>query len=256
MRFTTRHDADMAFGWARHHEHEHERSWQGGPFGEREHERHGPGGRRRGSPMFGRGDLKFALLELLTDQPQHGYEMIKALEERSGGFYTPSAGAIYPTLQMMEDIGWATSQTVAGKKVYTLTEAGKQALQEHNAAPADQYAQRREHHHDAHAGPPNGPHLGPPHERERSYRGPGPHASPELHALHDESKAIEHLMRAAVRASRGDPAVVTQLQGILGQARDALNQVLNHLATQLPYTPPQTPQDASATESDPAADIM
>ena len=250
MRFTTRHDADMAFGWARHHEQDN--PWQDGPFGE--HERHGPGGRRRGSPMFGRGDLKFALLELLTNQPQHGYEMIKALEERSGGFYTPSAGAIYPTLQMMEDIGWVTSQTVAGKKVYTMTEAGKQALQEHTTAPEGPRSRQ----HGPHMGPQRGPRMGgPQHERPHGHHdGPRPHASPELHALHDESKAIEHLMRAAVRAAHGDPAVVTQLQGILGQARDALNQVLNQLATQPAYTAPQTAPEASATGEGPAADTL
>src|SRR6266516_4862688 len=72
----------------------------GGPFG-------GPGGPQgpfgEGHRFFGRGDVKYALLELLRERPMHGYEMIKALEEKSGGFYTPSAGTIYPTLQMLED---------------------------------------------------------------------------------------------------------------------------------------------------------
>ncbi|HJT59495.1 MAG TPA: PadR family transcriptional regulator, partial [Ktedonobacteraceae bacterium] len=65
----------------------------GGPFG--------PG--REGGRFFGRGDMKFALLQLLQERPMHGYEMMKALEEKSGGFYTPSPGSIYPTLQMLED---------------------------------------------------------------------------------------------------------------------------------------------------------
>ena len=67
--------------------------------------------------MFGRGDLKYALLDLLQERPKHGYEMIKELESRAGGFYTPSAGAVYPTLQLLEDRGWVTAETTEGKKV-------------------------------------------------------------------------------------------------------------------------------------------
>ncbi|HEX8732884.1 MAG TPA: PadR family transcriptional regulator, partial [Ktedonobacterales bacterium] len=69
----------------------------------------GPGPR-----MFERGYLKYALLDLLLESPKHGYEMMKNLEERMGGFYAPSAGAVYPTLQLLEDRGWATSETVEG----------------------------------------------------------------------------------------------------------------------------------------------
>src|SRR5260221_1400337 len=56
--------------------------------------------------------------------------MIKELDERSGGFYTPSAGAVYPTLQLLEDRGWVTSQTADGKKVYSITDTGRAALAE------------------------------------------------------------------------------------------------------------------------------
>src|SRR5262249_3333218 len=93
----------------------------GGPFGL------GGEGRR----FFGRGEVKFALLNLLQERPMHGYEMMKALEERSGGFYTPSAGSIYPTLQMLEDRGLVTVQEIEGKKVYTITDAGRALIDEH-----------------------------------------------------------------------------------------------------------------------------
>src|SRR5215475_2225608 len=66
----------------------------------------GPGGPRAPflrARMFGCGDLKYALLDLLQERPKHGYELIKELEEKSGGFYSPSAGAIYPTLQLLAD---------------------------------------------------------------------------------------------------------------------------------------------------------
>src|SRR6266852_3133281 len=79
----------------------------------------GSGG--EGGRFFGRGDVKFALLELLRERPMHGYEMMKALEEKSGGFYRPSPGSVYPTLQMLEDGGLVTSNEVEGKKVYSIT---------------------------------------------------------------------------------------------------------------------------------------
>ncbi len=95
----------------------------GGPFGEEDAGI--PGAGRR---FFGRGDLKYALLELLEERPMHGYELMKALQERTGGMYTPSAGSVYPTLQMFEDRGFVTVSEVEGKKVYTITDAGREFL--------------------------------------------------------------------------------------------------------------------------------
>lgn len=84
---------------------------------------------RRGN-VFQKGDLKYVILGLLKDNPRHGYDIIRELEERSRGLYKPSPGVIYPTLQMLEEMGYATSSEQEGKKVYTITEAGKQFLQE------------------------------------------------------------------------------------------------------------------------------
>lgn len=92
-----------------------------------------PGFGGRGGPgrrYFGRGDVKYALLELLALEPMHGYQMMKALEEKSDGQYTPSAGSIYPTLQMLEDRSWIEADEADGKKVYRSTEAGAEALAE------------------------------------------------------------------------------------------------------------------------------
>lgn len=80
--------------------------------------------------FFDRGDLKYVILELLRERPRHGYDIIRALEERFRGMYAPSPGTVYPTLQMVEDMGYATSQEQDGKRVYTLTEAGRQFLGE------------------------------------------------------------------------------------------------------------------------------
>ncbi len=76
-----------------------------------------------------RGDIKFLLLEILKDNPKHGYEIISDLESRSGG-YRPSAGSVYPTLQMLEEGGYLTGEQVEGKKIYTITDEGLKLLEE------------------------------------------------------------------------------------------------------------------------------
>jgi DNA-binding PadR family transcriptional regulator len=80
--------------------------------------------------FFGKGDLKYLILDALRDQPRHGYDVIRELESRSGGLYTPSAGAVYPTLQMLEDMGAVTSTEQDGRKTYTITEEGRRILAE------------------------------------------------------------------------------------------------------------------------------
>jgi DNA-binding PadR family transcriptional regulator len=82
-------------------------------------------GRGRGGPRARRGDVRAAVLALLDERPMHGYEMIKQLEERTGGAWAPSAGSIYPTLQMLEDEGLINGIEVDGKRRFTLTDAGK-----------------------------------------------------------------------------------------------------------------------------------
>ncbi len=79
---------------------------------------------------FEKGDIKYVILDALRDRPSYGYEIIRALEERFGGLYTPSAGTIYPTLQMLEDMGYVTAEQRDGRKVYTITEAGQTFLAE------------------------------------------------------------------------------------------------------------------------------
>src|SRR5271155_2192626 len=86
----------------------------------------GPPGARR----LGAADLQLVLLALLAEQPAHGYELIRVLEERSGGFYTPSPGVIYPALTYLEEIGYATFESEGAKKLYQITEAGRRYLEE------------------------------------------------------------------------------------------------------------------------------
>ena len=78
---------------------------------------------------FHRGDLKYVILELLKDKPRHGYDIIRELEELSYGFYKPSPGVIYPTLQMLEEMGYASSTEQEGKRVYSITEEGLKFLE-------------------------------------------------------------------------------------------------------------------------------
>jgi DNA-binding PadR family transcriptional regulator len=81
----------------------------------------GKGGRRR----MRRGDIRTAVLVVLAEQPRHGYEVIQALEEKTGGAWRPSAGSVYPTLQLLEDEDLARSSERDGKRVYELTEQGR-----------------------------------------------------------------------------------------------------------------------------------
>ena len=96
------------------------------------------GGNWRGGRMFEQGGLKFVILRLLDEKPRHGYEIIKELEERSGGRYTPSPGTVYPTLTMLEDMGFASAAVEeGGKKVYSITDAGRQHLAENKSTVDD-----------------------------------------------------------------------------------------------------------------------
>ena len=88
----------------------------------------GGGGRGRGR-MFDNGDLRLVVMQLLSERPRHGYEIIKALEERVGGGYSPSPGVVYPTLTLLEELGHASvTDERAGRKLYTLTPDGRTAL--------------------------------------------------------------------------------------------------------------------------------
>jgi DNA-binding PadR family transcriptional regulator len=87
------------------------------------------GGWRRAGRFFEQGELKYVILQLLDEKPRHGYEIIKELEERAAGAYAPSAGTVYPTLQLLEDLGYASVATEeSGKKVYSITEEGRKHL--------------------------------------------------------------------------------------------------------------------------------
>jgi DNA-binding PadR family transcriptional regulator len=92
------------------------------------------GGNFRIGRMLASGDLRLVALYLIEQQPRHGYDLIKAVEERSGGFYTPSPGIVYPALTYLDEVGYVTSQPDGNKKLYTITEEGRAHLRENREA--------------------------------------------------------------------------------------------------------------------------
>ncbi|MGP5071180.1 PadR family transcriptional regulator [Arthrobacter rhombi] len=82
-------------------------------------------GKRPGT-RAGRGEVRTAVLALLAERPMHGYQIIREIEERSGGRWKPSAGSVYPTLQLLADEGFISAEESNGRKIYSLTEAGRE----------------------------------------------------------------------------------------------------------------------------------
>ena len=108
----------------------------GGFFGR--HGRHGRGGGDdfRTGRKLGAGDLQLLLLSLLQENPRHGYELIKELESRTSGYYTPSPGVIYPALTYLEEIGFASVEAEGNKKLYRITDTGAAFLKENEQTAA------------------------------------------------------------------------------------------------------------------------
>jgi DNA-binding PadR family transcriptional regulator len=114
------------------HEHDGHRHARGGMFGGRfghghhhdGHGHHGGRGHRLGR-FFDHGDLRYVLLGLIAEAPRHGYELIKAIEEKFGGTYSPSPGVIYPTLTLLEELGYIRPDAAAGpRKQFVITDEG------------------------------------------------------------------------------------------------------------------------------------
>jgi DNA-binding PadR family transcriptional regulator len=80
--------------------------------------------------MLATGDLRLIALALIAEQPRHGYEIIKVLEEKTAGWYSPSPGIVYPTLTFLEEAGYVTAQAEGAKKLYAITDEGRAHLDE------------------------------------------------------------------------------------------------------------------------------
>lgn len=147
--------------------------------------------------VFDHGDLRYVLLHLIAEKPRHGYELIKAIEEQLGGMYSPSPGVIYPTLTLLEELGYLRPETVEGsRKLYSITEEGTGFLAA-NRALVDAV-------------------LGRMAEASRAYAG-GP--APEIRrALHNLDLAL------SIRLARG-PLDATQVRAVT----DALDRVASEI---------------------------
>jgi len=145
-----------------------------------------------GARSFERGGIKFAILALLKEKPRHGYDIIREMEERSGGFYSPSPGAVYPTLQALEDRDLVTSITEEGKKIYSLTDEGIAFIEEHK--------ERARRHHD--------------HWEAQWGSGPRGENREAVSSIRDTLGDL----RRAVRRSAGDPAKLKDIGEVLEEA--------------------------------------
>lgn len=178
-----------------------------------------PEGSGSGRRYFSRGGVKFALLQLLAEQSMHGYQMMKALEEQSGGLYKPSAGTIYPTLQMLRDQEFIVAVKEEDKQVFSITDKGLELLE------------RKKHH---------------SHGRHRAHCADD-QEQPQKQELQDVKEEIEqkaedehrggrrltpvgreliHLLKAAERTALSDGDKAVQLRFILHQLRNSLYELV------------------------------
>jgi DNA-binding PadR family transcriptional regulator len=150
--------------------------------------------------IFGRGDMKYLLLELLLERPKHGYEMIKELEARFSGFYSPSPGSVYPTLQMLEDRAYVRSTTEDGKRVYAITDEGRAYLEARSEG--------------------RGHHRRGPWDREFV-------PAPEVRAFGREVFEFGRAVVQAARSSSNDPERLARLRGVIDHARREIYAIMD-----------------------------
>lgn len=151
------------------------------------------------APRFiARGGIRFFILGMLKEKPRHGYDIIRAMEELSGGLYSPSPGAIYPTLQALEDQDLVTSTTEEGKKVYAITEAGTAYLEQHRDR-AESHRVRW----------------------EAQWGGQGGESGESLSAIHEAF----HAVKRALRDSAGDPGKLKEIGVVLTEAATKVGEI-------------------------------
>jgi len=156
--------------------------------------------------FFEPGEVRIAILSLLSEGPKHGYQLMKEMKERSGGVYQASAGSVYPTLQQLEDEGLIESETKDGKRVYKLTPAGRKELD------SDPESVRRIW------------------ERAESWEDWGRNCGPEVWGMFGEMGSIGRLIKLTMRAAKwagGRPEREEKLRAILDRACREMEQLTN-----------------------------
>lgn len=170
----------------------------------------GMGDRMRLGRMLAGGDLRLVALYLIEEQPRHGYDLIKAIEEKSAGFYSPSPGVIYPALTYLEEAGYAISSADGNKKAYAITPEGKAHLDKNRDEIAGIFAQ-----------------LGKIGEkmaamREHWNREHGPRDRDIPGVIPEVNQARRALKAAIAEAVRGDEAAQRRLADILNRAAEEI----------------------------------
>jgi DNA-binding PadR family transcriptional regulator len=189
--------------------------------------RHGMGGGEmmRAGRMLAQGDLRLIALALIAEQPRHGYEIIKVLEDKTAGWYSPSPGIVYPTLTYLEEAGYVTVQADGAKKLYTITEEGRAHLSENQdfvdavlarlSAIGEKATRIREHF----ARPEYDEHRGRRRGRDERGRGEGDDRSsvpPLVRA------ALENLRDVAAQQIEADADAETRIVEVLARAAQEL----------------------------------
>jgi DNA-binding PadR family transcriptional regulator len=182
--------------------------WMGSRQGFRGFARHGRRGRDFGffASLFGepgpraeRGGVKYLVLDAVAEAPRHGYEIMQVIEERSKGAYRPSAGVIYPTLQLLEEMGFLHAGEKDGRKSYEITEAGRRELEANRETVRDFYDQEDEAPWEAYAD--------------------------ELADFSRSLVALAKTVRRAARHGRLNPAAVRKLRKILDETLAKVQEV-------------------------------
>ncbi len=207
---STRHGGGRGHHHPEHHHPAHDRAHHHHERGRHEHGggRHfrgddGPGRDHFGGPRgrARRGEARYVLLDALRDGPKHGYEIIKALEEKSGGRYAPSPGTVYPTMQLLEDQGLVRADQESERRVYALTEAGRAELEAHAKEVADFWAR---------------------------FAGPDTAGRPEMGFLRDDLDDLARTVWSGLRdvPGRADPETVRAVRGVLARCREEVRAVI------------------------------
>ncbi|HUB06224.1 MAG TPA: PadR family transcriptional regulator [Myxococcales bacterium] len=167
-------------------------------------DRHEWGGLRellRGpAPRADRGTVRYLVLDALKDESRHGYEILRVVGEKSGGVYRPSPGVVYPTLQLLEELGLVQLAPRAERKVYAITEAGRAELKEH----ADEVTEFYES------------------TSDQGFEGQGD----DLRNLAMRLRRLLHLFRRTLRQGRLGPAKARRVRAVLDQAIERLEELL------------------------------
>jgi DNA-binding PadR family transcriptional regulator len=157
---------------------------------------HGP----RRERTFEKGDLKYVILDMLENEPAHGYALIRNLEERSRGFYSPSPGTVYPTLQLLEDMAHVTATQRDGKKVYSITNEGRKFLEENRRSVDDIW--------------------------DKFGGGWDPQVASELHEIRHDLMGLGKLFGQQMREGRVDRQKMARIREVISAAAKQIEDIL------------------------------